>query len=254
LANHRLRAIGVSGDGDTASIGLGGWAHLIRRNLPMVYIVENNGVYGLTKGQFSATADEGTTQKSGEENPFVTIDLCSLAIELGCGFVARAFSGDRRQLVAILQAAFHYRGLAIIDVVSPCVTFANHDGSTKSFSYVKTHQHSLQEIGFVPPAQEIRVDYPAGTTQAVSLHDGSQIILRKLDPLAHDVRDAALAYEALTVARRRGEILTGMLFFDEEKPNLLDVLKISDRPLCSLTESDLRPSEAVFASWLRDFY
>src|SRR5512140_850525 len=180
-ANRQLTLIGVSGDGDTASIGIGQFMHLVRRNVPVVYIVENNGVYGLTKGQFSATADIGSTRKSGEANRMMPIDLCALAIELGCGFVARSFSGDQKQLRPLLKAAFGHQGTAVIDVISPCVTFADHEGSTKSYAAVKEHDAPLHDIEYVPYFEDITVDYDPGTTRDVTMPDGSHIVLKKLD-------------------------------------------------------------------------
>src|SRR5262249_14525125 len=180
LANQTLVSIGVSGDGDTASIGAGQFVHLLRRNVPMIYIVENNGVYGLTKGQFSATADLGSQLKTGVVNDLPAIDLCAMAIELGCGYVARSFSGDMKQLVALIKGAIAHRGTALLDVISPCVTFNNHESSTKSYKWAKDHEEAIQEIGFVPFFEEIHVDYDAGTTQDVKLHDGSHIRLKKL--------------------------------------------------------------------------
>src|SRR5579863_8055364 len=181
LANRDLLVLGISGDGDTASIGFGQYAHMIRRNLDCVYIVENNGVYGLTKGQFSATADVGSTLKNGTPNEYATIDICGLAVELGATFVARSFSGDGKQLVPILQAAFSHRGTSIIDIVSPCVTFNDHNGSTKSYAYVKDHEMVANMPDFIRPREEVTVDYEPGTAQTVTLEDGSQLLLRKVD-------------------------------------------------------------------------
>src|SRR6202048_938345 len=180
LANKHLVGIGVSGDGDTASIGLGQFMHMVRRNVPLVYIIENNGVYGLTKGQFSATADEGSKLKTGVLNDLPPMDLCALAVQLGCGFVARGFAGDPKQMVNILKAAIAHDGLAVIDVISPCVTFNNHDGSTKGYTYAKEHDELLHQIGFVPSYDQIEVDIEAGELREVVLHDGSKIYLKKL--------------------------------------------------------------------------
>ncbi|HEY0788230.1 MAG TPA: 2-oxoacid:ferredoxin oxidoreductase subunit beta, partial [Thermoanaerobaculia bacterium] len=181
LANRTLVGIGVSGDGDTASIGLGQFMHMIRRNVPTIYVVENNGVYGLTKGQFSATADEGSTLKTGVVNDLPPMDLCALAVQLGCGFVARGFAGDPKQMVTILKAALAHDGLCMIDVISPCVTFNNHEGSTKSYPYSKEHQEVLQQIGFVQEFEQIEVEYEPGEVKAVQMHDGSRVLLRKLE-------------------------------------------------------------------------
>src|SRR5689334_21053986 len=181
LANRNLLALGVSGDGDTASIGMGQFIHLMRRNLPIIYIIEDNGVYGLTKGQFSATADMGSTLKTGVINDLPAIDTCALAIELGATFVARSFSGDKKQLSAILKAAIAHRGTSMIDVVSPCVTFNDHEGSTKSYKYMKDHEEPLQEVSFVPAFEDITVEYDPGTTIDVTMHDGSHLRLSKLE-------------------------------------------------------------------------
>src|SRR5690348_12513123 len=181
LANRNLLALGVSGDGDTASIGMGQFIHLMRRNLPIIYIIEDNGVYGLTKGQFSATADVGSKLKSGVINDLPAIDTCALAIELGATFVGRSFSGDKKQLHAMLKAAIAHRGTVMLDVVSPCVTFNDHEGSTKSYKFMKDHEEPLHEVSFVPSFEEIDVDYEAGSTAEVTMHDGSRLLLRKLE-------------------------------------------------------------------------
>src|SRR5512138_896139 len=192
LANRTLVALGVSGDGDTASIGIGQFVHLMRRNLPIVYIVENNGVYGLTKGQFSATADVGSTLKSGVANELPPIDTCALAIQLGATFVGRSFSGDKKQLSARLEAAIAHRGTVMLDVISPCVTFNDHEGSTKSYAYMKDHDEPLHELSFVPAYEDIAVEYEPGTSVDVTLHDGSKLRLRKLEE-EYDPRDRIVA-------------------------------------------------------------
>ncbi len=246
VAMPQLQVIGVSGDGDSASIGLGGFAHLIRRNLPMVYLVENNGVYGLTKGQFSATADPGSKHKSGEENPFETIDLCSMALDLGCSFVARSFSGDAKQLVPLISTALRHKGTAFIDIISPCVTFANHEGSTKSFHAVKAHDIHLQELGFIQPQEEILVDYPEGSTMEVVLHDGSKLVLKKIDGQDHDIHNRSGAIQKLIESRSQGQILTGLLYMKEGHKSLIETLGLSaERPLGLLQESELRPKEGA---------
>src|SRR5512134_2486490 len=181
LANKALLAIGVSGDGDTGAIGIGQFVHLMRRNVPMIYIIEDNGCYGLTKGQFSPTADIGSTLKNGVVNDLQPIDTCVLAIELGASFVARSFSGDKKQLLAILKAALSHRGTAMIDVISPCVTFNDHEGSTKSYAYVKDHDEPVGEVSFVPFFDDISVEYDPGTTTEVKMHDGSRLLLKKLE-------------------------------------------------------------------------
>jgi 2-oxoglutarate ferredoxin oxidoreductase subunit beta len=244
LANRELLLIGVSGDGDTASIGLGQFCHLVRRNVPAVYIVENNGVYGLTKGQFSATADIGSTTKSGVVNELMPIDLCAIAIELGCGFVARSFSGDLKQLRPLLKAAFAHHGTAVLDVISPCVTFADHVGSTKSYAAVKEHDAPLHEIDFIPYYEDITVDYAPGTTREVEMPDGSRIVLKKLaadyDPTR---REAALA--AIHEAGRERRLVTGLLYVDEAKPPFTDELSLPDTALAHLPLERVRPGREV---------
>src|SRR5690349_19695252 len=216
LANRNLIAVGVSGDGDTASIGMGQFVHLLRRNIPMLYIVENNGVYGLTKGQFSATADFGSKAKSGVINDLPAIDICAMAIELGCNFVARSFAGDPKQLVALLKASLGHKGTSLFDVISPCVTFNNHDGSTKSYKYAKDHEELLHEISYVPFFEQINVDYKEGEAKDVELHDGSHIRLRK----TAENYDPTNKSEALNMLRRcqdSNEFLTGLIYVNEEK-------------------------------------
>src|SRR3954463_3460283 len=181
VANRKMIAIGISGDGDTGAIGIGQFVHLMRRNIPMIYIIEDNGCYGLTKGQFSPTADLGSRLKTGVVNDLTPLDTCALAIELGATFVGRSFSGDKKQLLSLLKAALSHRGTVMIDVISPCVTFNDHEGSTKSYAYVKDHDDPLEEVSFVPYFEDISVDYPAGTTQEVTMHDGSRLLLRKLE-------------------------------------------------------------------------
>lgn len=251
-AQRNLNLIGVSGDGDSASIGLGGFVHTLRRNVPMVYIIENNGVYGLTKGQFSATADEEAVLKTGEINPFSAIDLCALALEAGCGFVARSFSGDAKQLVPLIDAAIRYKGTAVIDVISPCVTFNNHEGSTKSYNYVKDHKHVLQELGFIQPEQEINVDYEAGEVIEVKLHDDSVLTLKKLDK-NYDFKDPFKARQTLFESQSQREILTGLIYFDDRKASLHEHLRLSSKPLRDFTEEELRPSPQVLNEILNEF-
>src|SRR6201984_3043919 len=181
LANKTMKALGVSGDGDTASIGVGQFVHLMRRNLPLIYIIEDNGVYGLTKGQFSATADMGSTLKTGVINDLPPIDTCAMAITLGATFVGRSFSGDKKQLHAMMKAAVAHKGTVMLDVVSPCVTFNDHEGSTKSYKYMKDNEEPLHDINFVPHFEDISVDYDPGTTVNVAMHDGSSLRLRKLE-------------------------------------------------------------------------
>jgi 2-oxoglutarate ferredoxin oxidoreductase subunit beta len=246
IANSRLMAIGVSGDGDTASIGAGQFVHLLRRNLPMVYVVENNGVYGLTKGQFSATADAGSKLKTGVVNDLPAIDLCAMAIELGCGYVARSFSGDMKQLLGLLKGAIAHRGTALLDVISPCVTFNNHETSTKSYKWAKDHEEPIQEIGFVPYFEEIVVDYDAGTTQDVELHDGSHIRLKKLRA-DYDATDKTRAMNLLMEAQRKQEFLTGLIYVEPAKPDFLTLLNLGDAPLATLPQEKTRPGREALA-------
>jgi 2-oxoglutarate ferredoxin oxidoreductase subunit beta len=240
LANKNLLGIGVSGDGDTASIGLGQFMHMVRRNLPIVYIIENNGVYGLTKGQFSATADEGSRLKSGVLNDLPPMDLCALAVELGCGYVARGFAGDPKQMINILKGAIAHNGTSVIDVVSPCVTFNNHEGSTKSYPYAKEHDEILQQIGFVQSYEQIEVDYEAGTVKEVTMHDGSRIVLKKLEE-DYDPSDTVNALQRLHRANEAGQMLTGLVFLRPEKKSFMDLLNVVDEPLATLPLERTRP-------------
>jgi 2-oxoglutarate ferredoxin oxidoreductase subunit beta len=244
LANRRLLGIGVTGDGDTASIGMGQFMHMIRRNVPLIYIIENNGVYGLTKGQFSATADVGSTLKTGAPNDLPPFDCCALALEWGATFVARSFSGDKRQLQAILKAAIAHQGLSVIDVISPCVTFNDHVGSTKSYSYMKEHEHVLHELDFVPHFEDISVEIPEGEVTEVELHDGSQLRIRKLGQ-DYDPSSKLSALAALAEAETKGEVLTGVLYVNTAKPAFLDLLNLTDAPLATLPEVVTRPSRNV---------
>lgn len=253
VANQHMIHIGVSGDGDTASIGLAGFAHLIRKNLQMAYIVANNGVYGLTKGQFSATAEKGAKLKSGEMNVFENIDLCTMALDLGCSFVARSFSGDAKQLVPLIQAALKHKGTALIDVISPCVTFNNHEGSTKSFSYVKDHDVSLQELGFVPAAETISVDYAEGSIEVVQLPDGSSLTLKKLDSREHNVHSRLDAMRLLYESKAKNELLTGLFYIDENHTGFTETLNLVDKPLAHLTEKELRPNREEFSRLMKTF-
>jgi 2-oxoglutarate ferredoxin oxidoreductase subunit beta len=244
IANRDLTLIGVSGDGDTASIGMGQFVHLVRRNVPVVYIIENNGVYGLTKGQFSATADIGSTRKTGEANRFMPIDLCAIAIELGCGFVARSFSGDQKQLRPLLKAAFSHPGTAIIDVISPCVTFADHEGSSKSYAAVKEHDAPLHDIEYVPYYEDITVDYEPGTTRDVEMPDGSHIVLKKLET-DYDPTDARAAIDALHDARQEGNFITGLIHVNPKATPFTEELKLVETPLASLGQDVTRPPRQV---------
>ena len=244
MANHTMLGLGVSGDGDTASIGFGQFAHVMRRNLPLIYIIEDNGVYGLTKGQFSATADIGSTLKTGVINDLPPIDTCVMAVELGATFVGRSFSGDKKQLLAMLKAAIAHRGTVMLDVISPCVTFNDHEGSTKSYKYVQDHDEAVNEVGFVPSFEEIAVDYDPGTTYNVQMHDGSQLRLRKLHE-DYDPTNRIGAVTALMQAHEQGEVLTGVFYVDTSKPSFTDMLNLVDAPLATLPESRVRPSRQV---------
>jgi len=258
MSNRNLLAIGVSGDGDTASIGMGQFKHLMRRNVRLVYIVENNGVYGLTKGQFSATADEGQELKYAGLNPFPPEDLCLEAIIAGCGFVARCFSGDPQQLREILKAALSHRGTALLDIISPCVTFNNRDSASKSYGFGMSHEERLQDLDFVPreelPAgfapreDEILVeDFEPGESRLVALHDGSLIRLRKLEE-AFDPTDRLEAIRRLEVAHQNNEFITGLVYFNPERPSLAEVSNLGDTPLSELPEERLRPSREALAA------
>jgi 2-oxoglutarate ferredoxin oxidoreductase subunit beta len=240
LANRNLLGIGVTGDGDTASIGLGQFMHMVRRNVPLIYVIEDNGVYGLTKGQFSATADVGSTLKTGTPNELPPFDCCALALKWGATFVARSFSGDKRQLQTLLKAAIAHKGLAVIDVVSPCVTFNDHDGSTKSYTYVKDHEEVLHELDFVPFFQDIAVEISEGEVRDVELHDGSHLRIRKVDR-DFDPTDRMAALAALEEAETKGEVLTGVLYVNTSKPTLLELLNLVDEPLATLPQSRIRP-------------
>jgi 2-oxoglutarate ferredoxin oxidoreductase subunit beta len=240
LANRDLLYVGVSGDGDSASIGLGQLCHAIRRRLDMVYIVENNGTYGLTKGQFSATNDRHSKSRRGAETPFDAIDLATLAIELGAGFVARSFSGDKQQLVPLIKAAMAYNGFALIDVISPCVTFNNHAASTKSYDYVRMHNEAVDRIDFVPDAKAITLDYGEGESVSVNLHDGSSITLRKIAD-DYDPRDQLAVLGTLRRDRAEGKVTTGLLFIDEAGGDLHAAIQTSSRPLNSYAMSELCP-------------
>jgi 2-oxoglutarate ferredoxin oxidoreductase subunit beta len=246
LANRDLIYLGVSGDGDSASIGIGQFAHSIRRGVNMVYIVENNGVYGLTKGQFSATSDKGSKSKRGVANTDSPIDLVAMAIQLGATFVGRSFSGDKSQLVPLIKAAFEHKGAAFIDCISPCVAFNNHEGSTKSFDYVRAHNAALNTLDFITGRAPIATDYEPGTMQAVRMHDGSTIRLRKLDA-SHDVTDRSAALAALHRHQAAGEIVTGLLYLEEESDDLHGYLGTLERPLNQLDETDLCPGSEALA-------
>jgi 2-oxoglutarate ferredoxin oxidoreductase subunit beta len=244
-ANRTLIPLGVSGDGDTASIGMGQFIHLVRRNVPVVYLIENNGVYGLTKGQFSATADVGTKQKSGRLNETLPIDCCALAIELGCGFVARSFSGDPKQLRPILKAAFSHRGTAVLDVVSPCVTFANHEGSTKSYDHVKETDDPLHEIGFVPHFEPMEpIEMAPGEMRDVEMPDGAHVTLKKVGE-DYDPTDRIGALRTLHEASERGRLVTGILYLDPNRRTFDEDYDLVDTPLATLPPEKVRPPREV---------
>ncbi|MBX7225164.1 MAG: 2-oxoacid:ferredoxin oxidoreductase subunit beta [Chitinophagales bacterium] len=247
LANRDLLYLGVSGDGDSASIGMGQFVHVIRRNLNMVYIVMNNGCYGLTKGQDSATADVGSKNKSGNINQFEGIDLCGLAIELGATFVAQSFSGDKAQLVPLLQAAMSHEGFALVNVLSPCVTFNNNTGSTKSYDYVREHLEATASVDFVPYAEEITTQYEEGETKSIQLHDGSWLELHKLAQ-GWNPEDKISAINALQNARKHHEILTGLIYLDTDNKELHDLMNTTDVPLNKLTQDVLCPGLEVLES------
>jgi len=251
LANNKLIALGVSGDGDTASIGIGQFVHLMRRNLPFVYIIEDNGVYGLTKGQFSATADRGSKLKTGVVNDLPPIDTCALAIQLGATYVGRSFSGDKRQLLALLEGALAHHGTAMLDVISPCVTFNDHEGSTKSYSYVKDHDEPLAEMSFVPYFEDITVDYDPGTTKEITLHDGSRLLLKKLEA-AYDPTRKADALHILTEAHDKGEVVTGLFYIDSNRETFLELLELVEEPLATLPESRVRPPRAALEEVMQE--
>jgi 2-oxoglutarate ferredoxin oxidoreductase subunit beta len=240
LANHMLLPIGVSGDGDTSAIGLGNFCHMMRRNVNITYIIENNGVYGLTKGQFSATADVGSVMKGGKVNDIPAIDLAELAITLGATYVARSFSGDRKQLTPLVQGALAHKGSAILDVISPCVTFNNHEGSTKSLKYVKGHLDPIHDLDFIPPYENIEADYDEGTDHEVEMHDGSRIILHKLGK-DYDPTNKAQAIQAIHGAIAEGKFLTGLIYYNPNRKEFADELNLCDIPLSELTQDDLQP-------------
>jgi 2-oxoglutarate/2-oxoacid ferredoxin oxidoreductase subunit beta len=251
LANRSLLALGVSGDGDTASIGMGQFVHLMRRNLPIIYIIEDNGVYGLTKGQFSATADLGSKLKTGVINDLPPIDTCAMAIELGATFVGRSFSGDKKQLSAMMKAALAHNGTVMLDVISPCVTFNDHEGSTKSYKYMKDHDEPIHDVNFVPFFEDIAVDYEPGSTTEVTMHDGSHLRLRKLEE-EYDPTNRINAMTRLHQAHEKGEVLTGVFYVNTQKPNFLDLLNMTEAPLATLPESVVRPPQSALETVMEE--
>lgn len=244
VANRDMVYIGMSGDGDSASIGLGQFSHAVRRQLNMVYIVANNGTYGLTKGQNSATTDLGSKSKKGEVNPFEAIDLASLALQLGATFVARSFSGDKNQLVPLLKAAISHKGFALIDCLSPCVTFNNHTGSTKSYDYVRDHNETLNRTDFVPMKEEIVTHYEPGSSQEVCLHDGSMLHLHKLSD-KYNPNDRVEALDYIQREQAKGKVLTGLLYINTDASDYHDIANTVDKPLNQLTETELCPGNSV---------
>lgn len=250
VANKDLLAIGVSGDGDTANIGMGQFKHVCRRNLPLVYIIEDNGCYGLTKGQFSATADRHARlrRETGEENNIAPFDLCLEAIAAGATFVARSFAGDKKQLVPLVKAALKHKGLAVLDVISPCVTFNDFASSTKSWEWARDHEEPLQEVGFVPRLPEIEVEQKAGESTRVRLHDGSWITLRALSHTEHNVRDKGSAIKLILDSDERNEFITGLLYVAPERTDFVTAQNMVETPLVKLGQDVLRPGPEVLAS------
>jgi 2-oxoglutarate ferredoxin oxidoreductase subunit beta len=252
LANRTVTAIGISGDGDTGSIGIGQFKHMVRRNIPLVYIIENNGVYGLTKGQFSATADEGQELKYAGLNELPPIDVCLEAVVADCGFVARSFAGDPRQVEALLKAALSHRGTAVLDIISPCVSFNDHESSTKSYAYGKAHEHVINDFTFIPARDEITVDYEPGQAVDVEMHDGSHIRLKKLDE-SHDPTDRFAAMRLLEEAHQKQEFITGLIYVNEGRPTLPELERLPEEPLARLPEERVRPSREALAKAIAEY-
>jgi 2-oxoglutarate ferredoxin oxidoreductase subunit beta len=239
-ANRSMKYIGVSGDGDSLSIGVGQFVHAIRRNLNMCYVIENNGVYGLTKGQFSASADIGSLPKKGLPNTQEPIDPVSTALSLGATYIARSFSGDKEQLVPLLKGALMHRGFALVDIVSPCVTFNDHEGSTKSYAHTREYYHHVADIDFIPPTEEIKASYDVGEAMPIKLHDGSTIILRKIDK-EYDLTSRAVAFKYLRERFNAGEITTGLLYLNESRAEMHELLGNVETPLSQLPLDGLIP-------------
>ena len=251
-ANRQLKYIGVSGDGDSLSIGMGQFAHAIRRNVDMCYIIENNGVYGLTKGQYSASADIGSVAKKAAPNQLAPIDPVSTAISLGATYIARSFSGDKEQLVPLIQGALTHKGFALVDVISPCVTFNDNEGSTKSYAHTRKHFNRVMDADYIEPSEEIVVAYQEGEAMPVHLHDGSKIIFRKLNK-DYDATSRAAAFSFLRDSINRGEIITGMLFLDEDGHDMHSDRNTVDAPLAQLAYEDLKPSESILAELMNRY-
>jgi 2-oxoglutarate ferredoxin oxidoreductase subunit beta len=243
FANKHLKAIGISGDGDTASIGMGGFKHMVRRNAPIVYIIENNGVYGLTKGQFSATAEVGLNLKHQGTNQYMPVDICMEALASNATFVARSFAGDAKQVKELIKSALSHDGIAVLDIISPCVTFNNQENTFHSYTWGKDHEAPLHEISFVPALDEIELtgEFDGGSVREVTMHDGSSIILKKLEN-DYDPTDRLNAFKVLEVAQKNDWLLTGLIYIDTSRPTLTDIYNLVDIPLNRLTEADLRPA------------
>jgi 2-oxoglutarate ferredoxin oxidoreductase subunit beta len=252
MANRNVKGLAVSGDGDTASIGLGQFVHLVRRNVPMTYIVENNGVYGLTKGQFSATADKGLVLKKMGRNPFMPVDICLEALVDNCGFIARSFAGDPKQVKELIKAALSFQGTAVLDIISPCVTFNNRDESTKSYGWGKHHEDPLHDLTFVPGREEIQVDYEPGDVTAVEMHDGSVVILKKLDR-DYDPTDRMAAFRVLEESRTNRLLMTGLIYYNPNHPTLQDTQEMVETPLALLPQEMTRPSAASLEEVMASF-
>jgi 2-oxoglutarate ferredoxin oxidoreductase subunit beta len=240
FGDHTLRGLAVSGDGDTASIGMGQFKHVLRRNLRLVYIVENNGVYGLTKGQFSATAEEGLSLKGQGSNPYLPVDIAWEALVGNATFVARSFAGDPKQVKELIKAALSHNGIAVLDIISPCVTFNNKDDAIHSYAWGKEHEVALHELSFVPPAEEIMVDYEEGQAIEVTMHDQSKIVLRKLER-TYDPTDRIAAMRALEEANDCNCLLTGLIYVNPEQPALRDIYNLTETPLNRLPPERMRP-------------
>jgi len=252
-ANRDLVYVGISGDGDSLSIGLGQLCHAIRRNVNMLYVLENNGVYGLTKGQFSASADVGSVSKRGDVNRHGPIDPVQVALSLGATFVARSFSGDKAQLLPILEAALKHRGLAFVDVISPCVTFNDHEGSTKSYAYTRTHMHEVVETDFVPLRREIKADYGRGEVRGVTMHDGSVVRFRKVGE-DYDPTDRGAALEHIRAVHTAGEVPTGLLYLEETLEDMHDFENTTDTPLVDLPHEVLCPGSTALEELQKEWW
>lgn len=250
--NPHMTYIGVSGDGDSLSIGAGQLVHAMRRNVNMLYMLENNGVYGLTKGQFSAAADVGSMSKKGDVNEMKPIDPCALALSVGATFVARSFSGDKEQLVSLIKAGLKHKGFALIDVISPCVSFNDHKGSTKSYAHTFKYYHKAVHADYVPPSEEIKTSYDAGDTMPIELHDGGMIYLKKLDS-GYDPTDRASAFNKVIESQETDEILTGLIYIDETTPDMATRNKLPARPLNTFPYAELNPGAAALKELQDEF-